>query len=169
MKSFNDYVNVYREQLAIGDVKIAYKHLLEFLVLLRGHFANKYPKDYICGHVYQGYMDMSFFTFTPEALRNRKLKITVIFNHEKICFEIWLTGQSKQIQDEYWQMLKKKRQRKYKLPAKPDRFILEKMLVEEPNFNNLETLTEEIDENVMKFVVDMSEMLLPKPKHRNFR
>ena len=39
-------------------------------------------------------------------LRNKQLKINLVFNHEKVCFEIWLLVKNKTIQKKYWELLK---------------------------------------------------------------
>ena len=43
MKSFNEYINDYRKQLEKGDIKVAYKSLMEYIMNLRIHFKGKYP------------------------------------------------------------------------------------------------------------------------------
>ena len=38
MKSFNEYVNEYRKQIEKGDIKEAYKGLMNYIMDLRTHF-----------------------------------------------------------------------------------------------------------------------------------
>ncbi len=100
MKSLNEYINEYKKLLEKGDIKKAYKGLMQYIAKLRTHFKNQYP-DYITGNVYHGYMDITYFPFTPKSLKIQKLKIAIVFNHSKKRFEIWLAGQNKQIQKKY--------------------------------------------------------------------
>jgi len=88
----NDYIKEYKSQLEIGLIPKAYRELIGYVMKLRTHFSNKYADEYIIGSFYQGYMDISFFTVTPLSLKKQKLKIAIVFNHEKIHFEIWLTA-----------------------------------------------------------------------------
>ena len=44
MKSFHEYIDEYRKQLEKGDIKEAYKGLMEYINDLRLHLKNKYPE-----------------------------------------------------------------------------------------------------------------------------
>ena len=90
MKSLNEYVNEYRKQIEKGDIKEAYKGLMEYIMDLRRQFKNKYPEYFVSGSIYQGYMDMTYFSFIPVSLKSKKLRIAIVFIHDKIRFEVWL-------------------------------------------------------------------------------
>ena len=66
MQSFQEYINEYRKQLAKGAIQKAYKGLMEYIMGLRTHFKNKYPDYFVSGSIYYGYMDMTYFSFTPQ-------------------------------------------------------------------------------------------------------
>lgn len=51
-------------------------------------------------------MDYTYFSFFNEYLKNHKLRIGIIINHEKMQFELWLMGQNASIQKEYWEIFK---------------------------------------------------------------
>lgn len=105
MKPFHEYMNEYRKQMEKGDIKKAYKGLMEYLMELRLHFKKKYPDYVVSGSLYYGYMDMSYFSFFPESLKLRKLKVAIVFIHDTIRFEVWLAGYNKQVQAQYWKIL----------------------------------------------------------------
>jgi hypothetical protein len=157
MKSLNEYVNQYRKQIEKGDIKEAYKGLMEYIMNLRNHFQNKYPDYLISGNIYYGYMDMTYFSFTPEALKNKKLKIAVVFIHGKVKFEVWLAGANKQIQLKYWELFKERNWNQYRIPSniKGVDSILECDLVDNPDFNELATLTNQIEIGILKFIKDI--------------
>ncbi len=159
--TFNDYIREYRIQQEKGILPEAYRELMRYLMKLRTHYSDKYSTQYAIGALHQGYMDISFFTFTPLVLKKQKLKIAIIFNHEKIQFEIWLAAQNKQIQKQYWEIFKGNDWDKYHIPSSTkDAFsIVETILVETPDFNDLENLTARIEENTMAFVKDMTEAI----------
>lgn len=100
-KTLNEVIKEYKVQLEIGVIQKAYRGLMEYIMSLRNHFTNNYPDNFVVGHVYVGYMDITYFPFTPESLKNRKLKIAVVFNHTACRFEVWLSGQNKQVQEKY--------------------------------------------------------------------
>lgn len=74
---------------------------------LRTHFHKKYPDAFVSGSIYYGYMDMTYFSFTPKSLQQRKLKIAIVFVHESFRFEVWLAAYNKQVQQNYGNCSKK--------------------------------------------------------------
>ena len=98
MASFQEHMNEYRKQLKKGAIKEAYRGLMEYFMGLKSYFKNKYPDYYVSGSIYQGYMDMTYFSFFPESLKRRKLKIAIVFIHDTCTFEVWLAGYNKKVQ-----------------------------------------------------------------------
>ena len=81
MESFNEYMNEYRKQLGKGYIKKAYKGLMEYMMDLRLYLKRKYSDYFVSGSLYFGYMDMTNFSFFPESLKLRKLKVGIVFIH----------------------------------------------------------------------------------------
>jgi len=79
MEPFHEYINEYRKQLAKGAIQKAYQGLMEYIMNLRTHFQNNYPGYFVSGSIYYGYMDMTYFSFTPQSLKQRNLKIAIVF------------------------------------------------------------------------------------------
>lgn len=100
MDSFNQYMEEYKKEMKKGTIRNAYKGLMEYIMDLRTHLQNKYPEHFVSS-LYYGYMDMTYFSFSPDSLKDRKLKIAIVFIHDTVRFEVWLSGQNKQIQKEY--------------------------------------------------------------------
>ena len=157
MKSFNEYINDYRKQIEKGDIKLAYKSLMEYIMNLRIHFKGKYPDYFVSGSIYHGYMDMTYFSFFPESLKIKKLKIAIVFVHDKIRFEVWLAGYNKQIQTKYWKLFKESDWNKYRIPSTTNGVdsIIEYTLVDKPDFNDLDNLTKQIEKGTLKFIKDV--------------
>ncbi len=150
------YISDYIKQLKSENVPKGYKGLMEYLMNLRTHFSNKYSPEYIVGSFYQGYMDISYFPITPKSLKSQKLKIGLVFNHEKARFEIWLVGQNKQTQQKYWDLLKGSEWHKYPLSKTAQRSIIEHVLVAKPNFNQSDSLKEVIESGTIQFIQDIT-------------
>ncbi|WP_136466152.1 DUF7000 family protein [Flagellimonas onchidii] len=148
----------YKEQIALGHVPQAYKALIQYLMGVRNHFINQYPGEFIVGNFYQGYMDMSYFPITPKSLKSQKLKIGLVFNHEVLRFEVWLVGQNKQIQKKYWEVFQDRDWNKYPLSPTPKESIIEHVLVNNPDFGNLDALTQTLEQGTLKFIEDISEV-----------
>jgi len=153
-KPLNEYITEYSKQLEIGDINQAYKGLMEYIKSLRNHFIKNYPKNFVAGSIYQGYMDYTFFTFTPKLLRNKKLKIVIIFEHKTMTFEVWLSGQNKEIRRKYKEFFRNNGFKKYTIfSATEDNLsIIEHSLIKNPNFDNLDYITEQIEEKTMIFI-----------------
>jgi hypothetical protein len=161
MKPFNDSVIEYKKQLAIGNIQIAYRGLIEYMMELKNFFKKKYPDFSVPGNLYQGYMDMTYFALFPGDLKKRKLKIAIVLIHDKMKIEIWLSGINKQIQTKYWNILKSKELNPYQLPKtlKGADSIIEFILTDNPDFNDPEALTKQIESGTLKFIKDIKELL----------
>ena len=162
MESLNEYMNEYKKQLEKGDIKKAYKGLMDYIMKLRIRFKNKYPDFLVSGSIYYGYMDMTYFAFTPELLNKKKLKVAIVFVHEKMRFEVWLAAKNKKIQAEYWELFKASGWDKYQITStiKDVDSIIEYVLVEQPDFSDLNTLTEQIEYETVKFIKDVQDFLV---------
>jgi hypothetical protein len=161
MESFHEYVNEYRELLQKGAIKKAYKGLMEYIMALRTHFKNKYPDYFVSGSIYYGYMDMTYFSFTPKSLQHRKLKTAIVFIHDTFRFEAWLAGNNKQVQSKYWKLFKESGWNKYHIVSttKGVDSIIEYILVDNPDFCDLDTLTKQIERATVKFIKDVESFL----------
>jgi hypothetical protein len=161
MKSFSDSIIEYKKQLDNGDIQIAYRGLLEYMMGLKNFFKNKYPDFSVPSGLYQGYMDMTYFALFPEDLKRRKLKIAIVLIHDKMKLEIWLSGINKQIQTKYWNILKSKDLNVYQLPKtlKGADSIIEYVLTDNPDFIDPEALTRQIESGTLKFIKDIKELI----------
>jgi hypothetical protein len=161
MESFPAYMDEYKKQLQRGAIQKAYKGLMEYIMNLRTHFKDKYPDCFVSGTIYYGYMDMTYFAFIPRSLKERNLKIAIVFNHEAFRFEVWLSGYNKQVQTQYWQLFKESNWKKYCLVSttKGVDSILEYTLVDHPDFSDLDALTKQLESGTLKFIEDIEGFL----------
>ena len=67
---------------------------MTFISGLKTDLEKNYP-NYVVSSLYLGYMDMTYFAFRPSDLKNKKLKIALVFLHEQGRFEAWLGGSNK--------------------------------------------------------------------------
>lgn len=68
----------------------------------------------------------------------------LVLNHSKMQFEVWLLGQTIPIQEKYWQYFKTTKWNKNRT-TKPQYSILETVLIDHPNFNDLDKLSKQIE------------------------
>lgn len=161
MKPLNVYISEYRKQIEKGDIKVAYRKLMEYMMELRNHFKNKYPDYSVSGNLYFGYMDMTYFSVVPKSFKDKRLKIAIVFIHDKIGFEVWLSGINKQVQSNFWKKFKEIGLDKYRIPLKikGKDSIIEFDLVNQPDFDNLTKLTEQIEKGTINFIQDIKTYL----------
>ena len=161
MESFQESMNEYRKKVEKGSIKAAYKGLMEYIMDLRKHFANKYPDHFISGTIYYGYMDMTYFAFFPKSVKDRNLKIAIVFVHDTFQFEVWLTGYNKKVQSSYWKLFKESGWNKYQVvpTTKGADAILTHTLVDNPDFSDLDALTKQIEKSTLKFIKDIENFL----------
>jgi len=161
MESFHEYMDEYRRQLEKGAIQKAYRGLMEYVMALRTHFQEKYPDYFVSGSIYYGYMDMTYFSFIPKSLQERKLKPAIVFVHEAFRFEVWLAAYNKQVQSKYWKLFKESGWNKYHLVpnTKGVDAILEHVVVDKPDFSDLDALTQQIESATREFIQDVESFL----------
>lgn len=162
MESLQHSMNKYRQQLEKGFVQKAYRGLMKYMMNLKTDLQKRHPDFIVPGNFYFGYMDMTYFAFFPKSLKDRKLKVGIIFQHESFKFEVWLFGINKKIQADYWNTIKESGWNKYHLVPSIEPgvdSILEHTLVENPDFDDLDALTEQIENGTLTFIDDIERYL----------
>ena len=161
MEQFHECMGEYQKQIMKGVIQVAYRGLMEYIMGLRLHFKNKYPEYFVSGSIYYGYMDMTYFSFMPDALKRRKLKVAIVFIHDTCRFEVWLGGYNKYVQMKYWKVMKENDWKKYQIPSKIKGmdFIIKDIIVDTPDFSNLDSLTKQIEKETLKFIEDVESFL----------
>jgi hypothetical protein len=161
LEPFGEFIQEYKQQLERGVIQRAYKGLMGYVLDLKTYLKNKYPDYFVSGSIYFGYMDMTYFSFYPKLLGDRKLKIAIVFLHESMRFEAWLAGANKQVQMEYWTLFKESGWDKYRLvpTTKGEDAILEHMLADNPDFRDLDQLTRQIEAGALQFIKDVDQFL----------
>lgn len=150
----------FRRQLAPGTIQKAYKALLSYMLDLRTHFKSIYGDSAVSG-LYQGYLDMTYFALYPPFLRERALKIALVFNYDAFRFEAWLATGNRQVQRQYWELLKDSRWPNYRVvaPAKGIDAIVECDLAQDFSLDEPAALTARIEKTVTAFITDMERVL----------
>ena len=161
MESLNKSIYEYGKLVEKGDIRKAYQGLIDFLKGLRIYFKDNYPDYSVSGDIYQGYMDMSFFSLSSKVLKDKNLKVAIVFIHEKIEFEVWLTGRNIEIKTKYREFLRECDLSKYPISTdeKGVSSIIEYLLVENPDFDNQFELTKLIEVGVKNFIKDIENLL----------
>lgn len=154
-------MKAFKEQLLKGDIIVAYQGLMEYFGQLKSHFRDKYPGYDVSGSTYFGYMDMTYFPIFTERLKERGLKIALVFVYETFRFEVWLAAKNKKIQNDYRQIFMDTGWNKYPITAagKGIDSILDSILIENPDFSDLAVLTETILKGTLEFITEIEEFI----------
>lgn len=153
MKTMNELIEEYTYYLQQGEIQIAYKGIIEFLGKLRAEFIKKYP-HYDVSSIYQGYMDMSYFSLSTKSLKDKGLKIAIVYLHDKRGFEVWLSARNRDIAKSYASLLNSNISGDVNVfhdVNNPDA-IIECILTPTPNFEDQSSLIDIIDQGVEEFV-----------------
>lgn len=164
MKNLNDYVAVYQAQLQKGDILIAYKELVSFVMKLRTDLKRNPSFDYSVTGILHGYLDYTYFYFSNDFLKSKKLKFGLVLNHLEMRFELWLLGNTAEIQKKYWTFLKETKWNKNRVEM-PKYSVLEVVLIETPNFDDLSLLQKSLEIELNKNLLEISTFLY---KNTNF-
>ena len=148
----------YKKQMVLGIIPKTYKGFIEYMMSLRTYFIDNYP-EYNVGSFYQGYMDMTYFPIATPLLKTKKLKLAVVFDHFKMRFEIWLSAQNRKIINEYLSFFQNKKLNKNYFVTKNPDSIIEIIVIEEPDFKDLNKITSEIETGLKNFLDELADIL----------
>ncbi|PKM72959.1 MAG: hypothetical protein CVU91_08025 [Firmicutes bacterium HGW-Firmicutes-16] len=160
MKTLNQLIDEYTSQLQKGEIQTAYKEILEFFGKLKSDYIKKYPQ-YDTGGIYQGYMDMTYLPLSTAQIKDKGLKIAIVYLHEKGTFEVWLSARNRDIAkrfDSVFNSISFDNRSIFHDDSNPDA-IIECTLISKPDFENQDSLTEIIEHGVEGFVTAITGLL----------
>lgn len=160
MKTLNESISEYTSQLQKGQIQAAYKGIMTFMSALKTHLEGRFT-DYASSGIYPGYMDMTYFAFTPAELKSHNLKIAIVYLHVENRFELWLVGSNRKVQAQFIEFFKDKDFTPYTLshvsPGVDS--IIESIITEKPDFDKPDELMKIIDEKTIEFADRMLSIL----------
>ena len=159
MKALNQLISEYTCHVQRGEIKAAYKGILEFIGKLRADFIKRYPY-YDTGSIYQGYMDMSYFSLSTKLLTDKGLKLAVVYLHEKGDFEVWLSGRNREISKEYKSNINRIMSDNITVFHNDNNHdaLIECTLISAPNFEEQASLIDIIEQGVETFTTAINSL-----------
>ena len=153
MKPMNQLVEEYTRLLSTQEIQTAYRGILEFMGKLRADWIRRYPSDDV-GSLYQGYMDMSYFSISTPLLRAKGLKIALVYQHEKGQFEVWLSARNRESAKRF--ASERMARQLEPLPVFHDAdnldAVIECTLADKPDFENQAALSERLCQGAVTFM-----------------
>ena len=160
MSGLTDEIRIYQQQLNLGHIQKAYRGILLFLSRLKADLDRSHG-DFYTSALYAGYMDMSYFACTPKTLKEKQLKIAVVYLHGAGRFEAWLSAGNRKIQAEYVSLLSRinLHGNELSLSAPGADSILSRILESAPDFDAPQQLSELLEERLLQFIEDVTSIL----------
>lgn len=141
-QSLNARITAYKSAFSSGELQRTYQDLVGVVQSLRTEFSKRYQEEFSVAAILHGYIDFTYFYLQNEHLKSKKLKLALVLNHQNANFELWLLGQTKDVQIQYW---KKLRGAKWVSPeAMPVYSVFEAPLLAAPDFDDAAKLTETV-------------------------
>lgn len=158
---FNDNLFLeYKYLLETTNIQECYQHMMKFINYLYLKLKNELNIYSFSSKVIENKMNFSYFQLTNQKLKELGLKIQVIFVHETCCFEVWLSGYNRKIQNEYYKIINTI-DLPFQLCMNPnqDDYIVKLLINENLTVANIEKVIFEIKDQIKKIDV-MVETLL---------
>jgi len=156
-KNLNARIPAYKKVFASGEIQKTYQSLVGVVQDLRTEFKNAYKGKYSVANVLHGYIDFTYFYLQNDYLKKHRLKLAIVFNHQEVRFELWLLGQTKDVQINFWEKLKGEKW--VNEDSMPEWSIFEIVMIANPNFDDTEQLSESIHSKFTEFSNKIFEVL----------
>jgi hypothetical protein len=156
-KSLNARVSAYKRAFASGEIQQTYQDLVGIVQNLRTDFTKKYKGEFTVANVLHGYIDLTYFYLQNAYLKQNKLKLAIVLNHQQTNFELWLLGQTKDVQIQYWEKLKAEKW--VNAQVMPEYSIFELPLLQAPDFDDLPKMFESIHSQFESLSQEIFDML----------
>ena len=144
--SINKKVEIYQKSINYNSLSATYKFLQTYMNQLQKKFSDTLTEQFVTQKVLNGYLDYTYFYFSNDFLKQKKLKLGVIYNHHENRFELWLMGTIKQSQKHYWNQLKNTTWNNEN--TMPQWYVISVELIATPDFEDVNQITDLIIEKV---------------------
>ncbi|MBE5181649.1 hypothetical protein HJ049_18015 [Vibrio parahaemolyticus] len=141
-KSLSARIPAYKMAFESGELQRTYQDLVSIVQSLRAEFYKKYKGQFTVANVLHGYIDFTYFYLQDDYLKKHKLKLAIVFNHQQAQFELWLLGQTKDVQIGYWEKLQGVKW--VNQDVMPEWSIFEVLMLSDPDFDDPKVLSESI-------------------------
>ena len=157
MSTLNARIPAYKKAFASGEIQKTYQELVGLVQSLRTEFYKGYQGEFSVATVMHGYIDFTYFYLQNDDLKKRKLKLAIVFNHHQAHFELWLLGQTKDVQRAYWQKLKATKW--VNKDTMPEYSIFEIVMLADPDFDDTSKLSESLHRSFDVLIKDIFKTL----------
>lgn len=86
-------------------IRSCYQQVISLIKTIASVLEERLPAYRFMKRIVENQMDVTYFQLTNERLKDRGLKIQVVFVHETCEFEVWMSGYNRNIQCAYAKVL----------------------------------------------------------------
>ena len=104
-----DLLSEYKELLQTANLREGYQEFIKLFRYIRVALEKSMPEYKFQGNIIENGMDYSYFLFTNKNLKEKGLKMAVVFVHSNFQFEVWLSAYNRNYQSQYYDLLKGKK------------------------------------------------------------
>lgn len=151
MKFSSEKLDCYKALIQTTNLQESYQEFIQLFRYLRNELKNEFTEYTFSSTIEENQMDFAYFQLTTPELKQKGLKVQIIFVHKEFQFEVWLSGYNRKIQYSYYESLKSQNL-KYILNHTPTSvdYILKSQLSKQLDISNsmllLDCLKQEIQE-----------------------
>ena len=91
-------LETYRTLLQTTDLQNAYQEFIRLFRFLRNELERQMPDFRFQSSITENAMDYAYFSFTDPGLKEKGLKLVVVFDHKNFRLEVWLSGANRTAQ-----------------------------------------------------------------------
>ena len=155
--AINPSIKQYQALLNEYPLHETYQFLVSYMNQLQRHFREATRASFKTKQVLNGYLDYTYFYFMNDQFQEKGLKLGIVLNHQTMCFELWLMGNTKQTQTAYWNHFKDTRWNNN--VSMPQWYIISVTLVSDPDFDTLDMLSNTITQEALDQVTEIARAL----------
>ena len=85
-------LETYRALLQTTDLQKAYQEFIRLFRFLRNELERQMPDFRFQSSITENAMDYAYFSFTDPALKEKGLKLVIVFDYKNFRLEVWLSG-----------------------------------------------------------------------------
>ncbi len=150
------YVDIYRQAMQQGDIQKAYAGIIKALYKTRTEFISRLAGQYSVGNILHGYLDVTYFYMKSDLLKDKKLKLGIMLNHQDVSFELWFFGATVGVQEAYWTRLI---EAGFVVGEMPAYALMEIKLDAQPDFDDLDKLVDKLEASFKANLHDLAPLI----------
>ncbi len=154
-------IEVYKELLLTTQLQAGYQEFIKLLRYIRILLENELDSYEFSKSVVENHMEFSYFQLFNKELKEKGLKVQVVFVHKEFQFEVWVSGYNRKIQCAYYNQLRDV-QSIYLLNDNPMKvnYIFKACLSNELDISNADLLISLLKEEILNIIEFSREYML---------